>query len=130
MATLTRFDDRVIAFRKIADERVDCLLVTGVGILFAGVAFPLLISMRSWGAGSFLVIAIAVIGSALIGFAFVPVFKFERLVVDLNRRHYQCRRGVFFFSERLSGQLSVFDQIRLALIPDDGAHFRWAVEFV
>jgi hypothetical protein len=38
--------------------------------------------------------------------------------------------GGFFWGERLRGPLSDFNQIRLALVPDNEGHSYWVVEFV
>jgi hypothetical protein len=130
MATLIRFDDRVIAFERIADERVDSLILMGAGVFFAGLGFLLLVLEETWGRELLVFVPIGLFGSALIGFTFVPLFKSECLVVNLERRQYKCRRGVLLWGEWISGPLRDFNEIRLALVLDPGGHSYWAVEVV
>ncbi len=130
MATLTRFDDDVIAFQRIGDERVDGLILMGCGLFLAGMGLPCLVEPRALGPALLVFVPIALFGSGLIGAAFVPLVKSERLMIDLARREYKCRRGVLFWGERLKGPLGDFDQIRLALVPNPGGHSYWAVEIV
>jgi hypothetical protein len=130
MATLTRFDANVIAFETIADERVDSLILSGAGFFFAGLGFLLLVLEETWGRELLVFVPLALFGCALIGFAFVPLFRSEWLVVNLERRKYRCRRGVLLWGERIRGPLSDFNQIRLALVLDPGGHSYWAVEIV
>ncbi len=128
MATLTRFDDRVIAFRKIANERVGSLFLMAGGFFFTCMGFVWLPLRETWGPHLLLFIPVGLFGSSLIAFTLVPLFKSERLVIDLDRRKYKCRRGVLFWGERLKGPLTDFDQIRLTFVPDPGRDPYWAVE--
>ena len=147
MATLTRLDRKVIAFKTVFEEQpfLDMFFM-GAGVLFTCVGCTLLAKKDwmplaqnawllfhpSWGMALLLLLGMILVGTAVWVYSFVNVFKSERLRIDLRRRTYKCRRGLLFWAERFRGSLDEFDHIQVAQVPyDDGSGcLCWSVQFV
>ena len=147
MATLTRHDRRAIVFNTVGDEwpLLDLFLM-GAGILFTIVGIyelrrtdwsplarnPWLWLDPSWILGLLFVLAFIAVGITVCALSFLPIFKSEKLRIDLLSRTYRCRRGLLFWGERFRGSIDDFDHIEAADRPYDrgDGHLSWVVEFV
>lgn len=133
MATLTVRDKDRIVFETTGDERAPGLLLLVHGAVFAGLPLNALLHHGVKSASAYpLVLVVALVGLAEIGFALHLLLKSEWLVIDLPRRSYTGRRAVLPWGERWAGSLKEFNHILLRDVPRGrrGRRRRWVVDWV
>jgi hypothetical protein len=132
--TLTRLDHHRIVCKTIAEERQIGVILAGVGMFLA--IFAVYGSARGpsdW--ASLLVLVAYLLG--MLAATWAGLFRYgglknEWLAIDLGRRRYKGRRGLFFWAETLRGPLDDLERVRLVEIPADPqtGRFFWVFEFV
>ncbi len=133
MATFTAHEKDRIVFETTADERVPGLLLLIHGAVFAGAPLYAVAQYGLKGASACLLVgAVVLLGLGEIAFSLILLLRSESLVIDLLRRCYSGRRGVWLWGEKWAGPIDDFDHIRLIEVPcgRHGRHRRLVVEWV
>ncbi len=104
MATFTSHDKNRIVFKTTVDERAPGLLLLFHGAVFAGAPLYAVAQYGLKGTAAWLLVgAVVLIGLGEIAFGLILLLRSESLVIDLRRRSYTGRRGVWFWGEKWPG---------------------------